>query len=284
MVRSSTAISLVFIAAMTWSSSVNAKQSSTDCGEQTACIVDNGDYHIALPDAWKSSNTIPRAAIMYFHGYNGSSKNVMRNKSMMGLANRLGVALIAPNGTGRGSWAYPGSPNQSRNEFEYVKSVRMDAIERFDLDADKLMATGFSMGGSMVWNLACHSADDFAGFAPVAGAFWNPLPQSCDGPIPFMIHIHGTADKTVPIAGRAIGTRWRQGDLWESLAILQKGEACEVQKPVPVKDGRFMCHRWNSCGSSGLVEVCLHDGGHSIRTEWIERAWNKLVAVKGWTL
>lgn len=72
----------------------------------------------------------------------------------------------------------------------------------------------------MVWYLACHRPARFAAFAPIAGAFWEPLPERCTGPRPKLIHVHGTSDATVPLAGRTLRSGYRQGDVFRSLAIL----------------------------------------------------------------
>ncbi|WP_343559348.1 alpha/beta hydrolase family esterase [Kiloniella sp. b19] len=274
-------ISLLFLLSLPLQAAQAQSRTGESCGETEPCMVSNGFYNITLPENHTPASEEPVAAIMFFHGWQGQSSAVMRNKSLVRLARRLGVALIAPNGEGK-TWSYPGSPRQHRNEFDFIRAVREDAIERFNIAPDRIMATGFSMGGSMVWNLACFSGEDFAGFAPVAGAFWEPLPERCPSPVPNMVHVHGTSDTVVPIAGRPIGLQWKQGDMWESLAVWQKQGQFEASDENLAEDGRLTCQIWTDRAPSDLFEVCLHSGGHSIRTEWVERAWQKLSEAKGW--
>ncbi len=40
------------------------------------------------------------------------------------------------------------------------------------------------------------------------------------------MHLHGTSDDMVPMAGRSIGARWRQGDVRQGLAILREADGC----------------------------------------------------------
>jgi polyhydroxybutyrate depolymerase len=138
------------------------------------------------------------------------------------------------------------------------------------------MASGFSQGGSMVWYLACRMPARFAGFAPIAGAFWEPLPPDCAGPRPNLVHVHGTSDMTVPLAGRPLRSGYRQGDVFKSFAILAPGGctapwAAEVARAGPPQS--LTCRLAQGCGGSARLELCLHAGGHMADPAWVERAW-----------
>ena len=242
------------------------------CGETTDCQIDGGSYRIALPDGEG-----PFGAIIFYHGWQGTAQGVMRNGSILGEAKRLGIAVVAPQGVNK-TWSYPGSPDASRDEFKFTDALLADLAERFPIDMDKIMVSGFSMGGSMAWNIACYRGEKFAGFAPVAGTYWDPVPETCPSPMPVLIHTHGTSDTTVPIRGRGIGIH-RQSDLYKSLAQWERQGACELPKTARRYD-LLVCQRV-TCGD-GLLELCLHDGGHSIRTEWVVRAWEELAQIKGW--
>ncbi len=242
------------------------------CGQDSDCVVENGTYRIALPDG-----DGPFPAILFFHPYQGTAAAVMRNGALLGQAAERGIAVIAPQGIGN-SWSFPGSPEQDRDEFAFVDALVADIADRFPIDMDRIMVSGFSVGGSMAWNVACYRGSYFAGFAPVAGDYWNPVPEDCPSPMPVLMHVHGTADRTVPIRGRAIANS-RQSDLHESLAQWERQGNCKLPDTTR-QDGLLACQR-AVCGE-GLLELCLHDGGHSIRTEWVIRAWEELSELKGW--
>ncbi len=183
------------------------------CPGEQGCQVEGGHYRLVLPDAAPAA---PLPALMYFHGWQGSAEETAADPGLRALATRLGIALIAPDGAGR-TWSYPGSPGRHRDEFAFVGRVLDDVAARFPVDSRRIMASGFSQGGSMVWYLACRTPERLRAFAPVAGAFWEPLPASCTGPRPALVHTHGTADGTVPLAGRALRSGFRQGDVFRSL-------------------------------------------------------------------
>lgn len=254
---------------------------ATACGSEAPCMVEGGEYRIALPPSAVGGQKT--GAIVFFHGYRGSAEGVMANKGLMQMAKTLGVALISPHGDSR-TWSFPGSPSQRRDEFAFVEAVMTDALGRFPIDPDRVMASGFSLGGSMVWFLACNTPERFAGFAPIAGAFWEPLPKVCatpPGTLPYLFHVHGQADTVVPLAGRPIANgRAHQGDTFESIAVRLKPLDGNVAK-TSYLDGKLDCALWTPSGDGG-IELCLHDGGHRIRPEWVARAWRKLAAAKGW--
>jgi polyhydroxybutyrate depolymerase len=145
------------------------------------------------------------------------------------------------------------------------------------------MASGFSQGASMAWYLACRMPSRFAAFAPIAGAFWEPLPQDCVAPRPNMVHVHGTNDTTVPLAGRSPRPGYRQADLFASLAILAPGGctaawATEIRaSPSPAQ---LTCRLAAGCSGTARLELCVHPGGHVADAAWVERAWHVAVATE----
>lgn len=245
-----------------------------DACPANGCLVESGKYRIILPA--RASKEHRSGAIMYFHGWQGSAEETISDRSLAAAAERLGVALIAPDGMGR-TWSYPGSPGHYRDEFAFVAQVLDDVERRFPIDASKIMASGFSQGGSMVWYLACRMPSRFAGFAPIAGSFWEPLPQQCAGPRPNLIHIHGTADTTIPLAGRWIGSRYKQGDLFRSFAVFAPGD-CTASWATAARDvasrDEMVCRQATTCSGTARLELCLHPGGHFADPAWIERAWH----------
>jgi len=243
------------------------------CPAESGCAVASGHYRILPPPGAESGRRY--GAIMFFHGYQETAEGVVSNPGLAAVARRLGVALIAPDGLGQ-SWSFPGSPARNRDEFAFVGEVLDDVARRFPVDPTRIMASGFSQGGSMAWYLACRMPTRFAAFAPVAGAFWEPLPESCASPRPPLIHVHGTSDGTVPLAGRALRNGIRQGDVFRSFAILAPractaswADAARAETPA----GELTCHVASGCGGPARLELCLHPGGHRVDPAWVERAW-----------
>lgn len=246
---------------------------SDACPADPGCTVASGGYRVVLPPQIPADRKI--GAILYFHGYQGSAEDIVADPGLVAVARRLGVALIAPDGVAR-SWSFPGSPAHHRDEFAFVGQVLDDVAARFPIDSRRILASGFSQGGSMVWYLACRMPRRFAAFAPIAGAFWEPLPEGCEGPRPPLIHVHGTSDTTVPLAGRTLRQGSRQGDVFKSLAILAPG-GCTAgwaeAAGAAAGPKRLTCRVAAGCDGPARLELCLHAGGHEAEAAWVERAW-----------
>lgn len=243
------------------------------CGPDSDCVVDNRHYRIALPDGHDGATHI--GALVWSHGYRGSAAGAMRNKSLRRMAADAGLALIAAQGV-NGSWDLPHGPRTFDStgavEFAYFDSVLDHASTKFPIDRDRIIVSGFSAGGMMVWNLACSHPQNFAGFIPISGTFWLKPPETCDAPVSSIVHIHGDADSTVPLAGRRIGET-RQGKVADALALYRSFGA--FGPPAQSKVGPLNCvNRQNPTGE--ILEFCIFSGGHSFRTEYLRYGIDRL--------
>jgi len=248
------------------------------CGGETACTVEGGEYFIHMPKRMRPSQ--PGGAVFFLHGHRGKAVGQIRNKSFQTMADELGVAFIAVQGL-EGTWSFPTAPRHLRDEFSFFDRVLEDVSQRFGVARDRTLLSGFSSGAFMTWYLACDDADRFSGYAPIAGAFWRPLPENCTAGTPYLFHVHGTADKVVPLAGRALGDgRWHQGDVFKSRDVWLHQAGVPEGSARHYTAGNLRCERWAPNG--GVLELCLHDGGHSVRAEWIKRAWKELAKARGW--
>ena len=247
------------------------------CGAQSDCVVGDRSYRIMLPDGYDGSAPLP--AILHAHGYKGSAAGALRNKGLRAAANAAGAALIAADSKGD-DWALPHSPSVMRGsqadlagELRYFEAVLADAAARFNIDRAQVMATGFSAGGMMVWTLACHRADLFAGFAPISGTFWAPVPDDCPSAPVHLLHTHGRSDKVVPMEGRRIGPA-KQGDVTRALRMYRKTGGFADQQSFASDDG-MACQRWTN-PTGKVMELCLHPGGHAMKGAFVRRAWQRL--------
>ncbi|WP_226782041.1 alpha/beta hydrolase family esterase [Oceaniglobus trochenteri] len=233
------------------------------CGPDSDCKVGERTYRLYVPaDAGQ-----PMGALFYAHGYRGSAAGAMRNKALRRLADDLGMALVALKSRGD-DWNLahrPSAPQQGEAaEFAYVAAVLRDLASHMHLDSTKLVFSGFSAGGMMTWTMACGMSESFAGFVPMSGTFWAPVPQSCPTPAANLVHLHGTQDGTVPLTGRTIGPA-RQGDVHRALAMYAAhGNFTETAQGVPAPDGMRCTQSRNPGGK--LLEFCTFDGGHGFST------------------
>lgn len=243
--------------------------SATDCDREVPCRVTGGSYYASLPAEWDGVTPLPTA--VFFHGWSSAAEAVMRNTALISAFSDEGVLLVAPNGRDK-TWAHMGSPatarRSARDELAFLDAVLRDVKNRWPVDQKRLWASGFSQGGSMVWDLACYRGADYAAFMSISGGFWRPHPQFCPaGPVNLR-HLHGTSDGVVPISGRSIGV-FHQGDVLEGMALWRGQNGCPDAPNRVEHQGILSCEIWGQCSSGKELRLCLHNKGHISPAGWV---------------
>lgn len=248
-----------------------------ECGAGERCVVDGGYYLAAAPPAWDGETRLP--VIVYFHGWNSTPEGTFRNRAMLNSAHRRGALFVSP-WAQRGYWRQigPGRNEGGRDELAYTRAVLADLRKRWPIDETLILASGFSRGASMVWNLACHGGDLFTGFAPIAGGFWNDTPAKCPtGPV-HLRHIHGLKDRVVAFDAVGVYNSMPIPDGW---AVLRQLNGCAAEGArAPVRDPRLECKSWTGCDSGHDLQLCLHEKGHSIPAEWVAEGFDWLMKTR----
>jgi len=243
---------------------------------QTPCEIKGdwgaGEYHLALPEG-----PGPHPAVFFLHGWGGVAQRTMANDGLRTSLLNRGYAVVTPQGMPRregergGAWNSFANPER-RDDVAFLSAVAADAAARAPLDRARIIASGFSGGGMMVWRVACDAPDTFAAYAPIAGLLWRPLPQVCDGPVK-MLHIHGWTDPVVPLEGRSVaGGRITQGDVFRGLDLMRDANACRKDDPDEYaqsgENNAFWLRRWTDCAPGSALEFALFHGGHRIPKGW----------------
>lgn len=260
------------LCAATLALALGAGTAQAGCGAvPEPCTLPLGDYHIALPEA---SEDAP--VMVFLHGAGSSGANVIRNKALVDAVTARGYAILAPSalprrqGQNGGVWSFlPGW--DGRDEPAFLADTVTAASERFGTSDTRVLLAGFSAGAFMVHYLACDTPDQFPAYAPLAGAFWEPHPASCDGPVK-LFQTHGWTDKTVPLEGRPLfnGT-FIQGDVFASLTTWRQANGCPNMAPDQYREtGVFLRRAWTDCATGSALELALHPGGHSIPAGWVD--------------
>ena len=207
-------------AALTLAFALSTGQAQAGCADDPdPCTVPEGAYHIALPDTPADA-----PVVMFLHGAGSSGANVIRNTGLVEAFRSRGYAVLAPSALPRrpgargGVWSfYPGW--EGRDEPAFLQRTLDDAAQRFGTSDARALLTGFSAGAFMVTYLACNAPESFPAYAPLAGAFWEPQPTACKGPVK-LFQTHGWRDATVPIEGRPLfGAQFIQGDVFAALDL-----------------------------------------------------------------
>ncbi|MEM9781523.1 MAG: polyhydroxybutyrate depolymerase [Pseudomonadota bacterium] len=258
-----------------------APRSAAACPGEGACQVDGGSYILDLPQSAATGGETGQGvpALMYLHGWGASAAGVMTGRAAMReILQSRGYALIAPQGMPRAGrtqndWSVEDRIEHPRDDLAFFDAVLEDAARR-GVDRDRVLLAGFSRGGSMVWDVACKAPGLVRGYAPIAGAFWEPLPrEGCAGPV-VLFHTHGWADTVVPLEGRPIGKVMMQGDVFAALKIMRETLGCAGRQPdqrESAADTQRWTRSWQRC-AAGRIDLMLHPGSHVVPGDWTELA------------
>ncbi len=158
------------------------------------------DYIYYIPTVYNpTTDTVP--VVFIFHGLGGSASDMVAAgfNQIADTANMIPVYMEGKlNAYGQTGWNNGTLLSPSFDDLAFVAQV-LDSIQaNFNIDSTKIFATGFSMGSIMSHHIACHN-EEFSAIAAVAGPLstddLNNNPRT--SPIRVM-HMHGTADPTVP--------------------------------------------------------------------------------------
>jgi polyhydroxybutyrate depolymerase len=165
---------------------------------------------VALPDGRSYIVALPARAdgapmILALHGGGGNPDQLARNSGLSRPANAAGYAVVYPAGSGRGrllTWnagnccAY--AARAGIDDVAFLDAVVADAARRFGLDTHRVYLTGMSNGSMMAERYAALRPERVRAVAGVAGTMDVSTPIR--GTVP-LLHIHGTADASVPYTG-----------------------------------------------------------------------------------
>ncbi len=246
--------------------------SAQDCGAaDQPCETASGTYHVLTPDV-----ADPKGIVIHLHGGGGTGKGMLKS-GMAQTALARGYVFVAPTGFHPDArWTKDWSVKSAgmsvaRDDKVFLQEVLADVRGTFDLVDAPVLLAGFSRGGSMVWDMACANPDFADAYAPLAGAFWDPLPETCAGQIT-LFHTHGWNDRTVPLEGRSFANGTIvQGDVWQGLKVLRANNGCANRQPEENEyDGDLWLRHWTDC-AEGELHLMLHKGGHGAPKGWSGR-------------
>ncbi|MEL6203963.1 MAG: PHB depolymerase family esterase [Pseudomonadota bacterium] len=245
------------------------------CGTSDAlCAIEGGTYRAALPEA---SEAAP--FVVFLHGYGASSGTPMGRETLLVPFLARGIAVIAPeglrwNGDGGRDWGVNDGHDWPRDDKAFIAAVAQDAAERFGLDPSQMLIAGYSRGGSMAWDFACARPDLAHALAAQSGAFWEPMADTCEAPVP-VFHSHGMADRMVPFEGRSLtwdGESFTQGNVMKAIDVWREVNGCRGPSQFEDEVGHWT-KRWEC--SKAPITLSLGPWGHNRQPDWADRtaAW-----------
>lgn len=184
----------------------------TDIQEQ---VLQPGDrrYTIAIPAGYTDDQPVPLVLALH---YGGPVTPYYGKGFLVGLVEpalrELGAIIIAPDCTAD-DWIQPESEDDVLALLDHVQAT-------YNVDPQKTLITGYSMGGTGTWHLAARHQDRFAAALPMASRPGAPA-VNAQWDIPIYV-IHGEEDEIFPLAMTAYAVnKLQEGDVSIELVTLE---------------------------------------------------------------
>ena len=191
-------------------SKVNSDKKFKSCSENTdaqSILHDNieREYLIYVPDSYNQTSATPM--MINFHGFSYTASEYMKYADMRSIAESNEFILVYPQGScsdGLSHWnpCPRGGDNKSTaDDLGFIQAMINDISTQYNVDQERIYATGYSNGGMMAYGLAHHKSDLIAAIACVSGIMLDCF-GSTSHPMP-ILHLHGTSDNDLPYNGNS---------------------------------------------------------------------------------
>lgn len=190
------AIALVLLAATACSSARSAGPTPGEPGLEVEGLYRTYQWYVPPT----LDRTRPAPVLFAFHGAGSSIEDLRRGTGLDALADREGWVVVYPRGRGaRFDVATPGGP-----DVLLVPALLERLRTEVAVDPTRIHATGFSNGAMLCYRLAADLPHLFASIAPVGAVLPTSARPSAQTRVS-LLHVHGSADRVVPAAGRPGG-------------------------------------------------------------------------------
>ena len=229
-------------------------------------------FQTLIPEACRKQRC---PLVLAFHGSGGTGKGLAKISHLIEANDKRGWALIFPDGVSK-KWndGRPGH-NEDVQDVPFVDALIAWAKKEFQLDPDRIFATGFSNGGLFSFRLACERSEVFRAVAPVGAVMGLDLSRRCTPKKPVsLLSIVGTEDGLMPVEGGSITGPFGFKDHGqvlsseETMRFWSKVLSCEppAKKEIPgapgsdthTTDEQAQCR-----GGKRLARLLVHGGGHT---------------------
>lgn len=222
----------------------------------------NREYISYIPASYNSGTPTP--VVFCLHGLGDSMTNFYQigMNNIADTANFIAIfpqALVDPltssTAWNSGAGAFGISLNPTVDDVGFISAIIDTLMNNYNIDATRIYACGFSMGGFMSNRLACELNDRIAAIASVAGTIGGELNCNPENPIP-VCHFHGTTDGTVGYTNNLFGNDaeelcefWRSNNLCDAAPEV-------IDIPDAYSDGYTVKHWiYSNCTAHGDVEL-----------------------------
>jgi polyhydroxybutyrate depolymerase len=160
------------------------------------------EYILYVPASYTGSEPVP--LLFNFHALGSNAQQQVAFGDFRPIADRDGFLVAHPQGTqsdqGLNFWNVAA---EGVDDVGFTAAMIDSIAAEYNIDRERVFATGMSNGGTFSHHLAGLLSDEIAAIASVSGTMTPPMVDLSNPvhPTPVM-HIHGTEDPLVPYDGR----------------------------------------------------------------------------------
>ena len=167
--------------------------------------LDTREYILHVPSSYDANRATP--LLINFHGFGGTAANfVDETGGLNTVADNNNFLVVYPQGVerskGDAEWdpGDNGSTNIDDNDIYFTERLIADIASEYNVDLDKVYASGYSNGGMMAYGLACKLSNKIAAVGIMSGVMLGD--NTCNtNQYTAVIHFHGADDDVLPYNG-----------------------------------------------------------------------------------
>lgn len=160
---------------------------------------ENRAYRLFIPSQYDGETSIP--LLLNFHAGNGSIQDQVDLSDMHTIADTANFMVVYPQAladpTDGGSTNWMRKAPTTFDDVPFIKTLIDTVSSQYNIDKERVYATGYSLGGEFTFELGCRLFDKIAAIAPVARPMTKVTYENCNPnrPLPVML-VMGTNDDT----------------------------------------------------------------------------------------
>lgn len=218
---------------------------------------------VYLPAGFNAEESLP--LMIALHGYTQNGQEIMQFSDFNTIADTGRFVVVYPNGVDN-AWNVGFSGGSTADDVGFLSALIDTLHQQYNIDYERVYATGLSNGGFMSYRLACELGNRIAAIAPVAGTMTDESLLAC-APQRMMpvLHIHGTADLIVNYNG-GFGNRSVEQvlDYWNGYNNCPSLPLIEDLPDLVAEGSTVQRQTWSPCeGSTEVMLLKVINGGHT---------------------
>jgi polyhydroxybutyrate depolymerase len=233
-------------------------------------------YHVLVPDGYDPSTPTPLVLALHGGGGEGSKVDRSTRGQFSREADRKDWLVVFPEGVDKG-WnegrESTVTPRKDVDDVAFLTALIDEVAKDYNVDTNRVYATGISNGGFMSIVLALKASDRVAAVAPVTASIAKVHEHSTPSrPVPILF-MNGTEDPLVPYAGGQVTVFGKErGEVLSTERSVQlfaeyngcTGEQAPAKLPnwAPLDGTRVLVRRAAGC-TADVVLYEIQGGGHT---------------------